>query len=312
MLAFGLAHGDRFDYKAACRPLRPPDQAIEVRGLPARSARQCIEIKPANLYNMTTIYDVFRTCVEGIQNGCLIQRANRQDKEFHFQNWFKARLSQTEHLFDENGRNSYPDFPIVRQAEGYEIKGLAYPGRDMNYDCNSQVPCGIHNGRTIFYVFGRYPKEPDGDSYPVVDLILCHGDFLNANHDYVHKNKSVKGFGSYGDIMIRDRKMYVAPTPFGIADGLAHRFTLILPDSYADLPSDFIRVGSLVRTEAREMIVGYSFDLRSNQINSETVPNPNAGREHHFTAWRISGCNADPVTLRATAPDALLDLDDDE
>ena len=44
----------------------------------------------------------------------------------------------------------------------------------------------------------------------MLDLVVCHGDFLNADHDYVHKNKSVKGFGSYGDIMIRDRKMYVA------------------------------------------------------------------------------------------------------
>jgi len=38
-------------------------------------------------------------------------------------------------------------------------------------------------------------------------LVICHGDFLNADHDYVHKNKSVKGFGTYGDILIRDRKM---------------------------------------------------------------------------------------------------------
>ena len=48
----------------------------------------------------------------------------------------------------------------------------------------------------------------------MLDLVVCRGDFLNADHTYVHKNKSVKGFGSYGDIMIRDRKMYVAPTPF--------------------------------------------------------------------------------------------------
>jgi hypothetical protein len=40
-----------------------------------------------------------------------------------------------------------------------------------------------------------------------VDLVLCRGDFLNADHNYVHKNKSIRGFGSYGDIMIRDRKM---------------------------------------------------------------------------------------------------------
>src|SRR5580658_6109329 len=151
--------------------------------------------------------------------------------------------------FEIGGRNSYPDFRIVATTEGYELKGLAYPGRDANFDSNSQVPAGYHNGRTIYYVFGRYPKKPDGNRYPVIDLVLCHGDFLNADHDYVHKNKSVKGFGSYGDIMIRDRKMYVAPTPFGLAEGVAHAQSLILPSSQS--PGDgFRKVGNLVRREA--------------------------------------------------------------
>jgi len=55
-------------------------------------------------------------------------------------------------------------------------------------------------------LFGRYPADPADDDYPVIDFVLCHGDFLNADHTYVHKNKSIKGFGTYGDIMIRDRK----------------------------------------------------------------------------------------------------------
>ena len=63
----------------------------------------------------------------------------------------------------------------------------------------------------------------------MIDLVLCHGDFMNADHEYTHKNKNVKGFGSYGDIMIRDRKMYVVPTPFHLVEGVAHRQTLILP-----------------------------------------------------------------------------------
>src|SRR5207249_9262303 len=133
-----------------------------------------------------------------------------------------------------------------RIPEGYEIKGLAYPGREANYDSNSQMPSGFHNGRTIHYVFGRYPAEPDGDEYPVIDLVLCHGDFLNADHDYVHKNKSVKGFGSYGDVLIRDRKMYVVPTPFHLVAGVAHQRTLILP---ADVEGgkDCVQVGILTR-----------------------------------------------------------------
>src|SRR5207245_4613199 len=129
---------------------------------------------------------------------------------------------------------------------GFEVKGLAYPGREANYDCNSQVPSGVHNGRTIFYIFGRYPAEPDGDNYPVLDLVLCHGDFLNADHNYVHKNKSVKGFGSYGGFLTGNRKRYVATTPFSLTIAVAHNQTLILP---ADFPtgSRFSSVGDIVR-----------------------------------------------------------------
>jgi hypothetical protein len=86
----------------------------------------------------------------------LITRESPQDKEFHFQNWFRARLSETGFNFEAGGRNSYPDFRLVASTDGFEVKGLAYPGREANYDCNSQVPSGNHNGRTIYYVFGRY------------------------------------------------------------------------------------------------------------------------------------------------------------
>jgi hypothetical protein len=187
---------------------------------------------------------------------------------------------------------------LVRFAEGYEIKGLAYPGREVNYDCNSQVPTGGHNGRTIYYVFGRYPAEADGDQYPVLDLVICHGDFLNADHDDVHKNRSVKGFGSYGDIMIRDRKMYVAPTPFGLADGIAHTQTLILPKSQS-VGKGFRKVGQLVRKESERLIVGYTFDMPSNSLTPKTVPNPGAGREHEFCAWREIQGPRSPVALRS-------------
>src|SRR5262249_717516 len=141
----------------------------------------------------TTVTIVFQRCVEAIRTNTLIQQVSASDKEFHFQNWFQARLSEideTRDNFELGGRNSFPDFRIVAPAEGYEIKGLAYPGRTVNFDSNSAVPTGRHGKRTIYYVFGRYPKKPDGKSYPVLDLVICHGDFLNADHDYVHKNKS--------------------------------------------------------------------------------------------------------------------------
>jgi len=243
---------------------------------------------------------IFKFCVEAIRDGKLIEREGRSDKEFHFQNWFERRLDDLELNYDSPGRNSYPDFRLVGTPEGYELKGLAYPGREATYDCNSQVPRGEHNGRTVFYVFGRYPAQPDGNSYPVLDIVLCHGSFLNANNTYVHKNKSFRGFGSYGDILVRDRKMYVAPTPFALAEGTAHRRTLIVPaDHVAD--DDLVEVGTLTRREVDEMVVTYSFDLRTNEIATTKVQNPNAGKEHVFKAYRVAGDPNDQVSLRAAS-----------
>ncbi len=254
---------------------------------------------------------VFARCVEAIRQGSLIERVSSTDKEYHFQHWFKARLEGTGLNFEVGGRNSYPDFRMVATTEGYELKGLAYPGRDANFDSNSQVPSGFHNGRTIYYVFGRYPKKPDGNTYPVIDLVLCHGDFLNADHEYTHKNKNAKGFGSYGDIMIRDRKMYVVPTPFHLVEGVAHRQTLILPHD-ADASRQCFEVGELRRREAAELIVGYSFDLQTNELIPKKVPNPGAGREHLFRAWRLNGSEKEPVAMRNIQPESLTLEADDE
>lgn len=261
-----------------------------------------------------TVLSVFAACVRAIEKGELIIRESSQDKEFHFQNWFKTRLSTTGLNFEEGGRNSYPDFRLVKFQDGYEIKGLAYPGRDASFDSNSQVPTGFHNGRSIYYVFGRYPSKPDGSKYPVLDLVICHGDFLNADHEYKHKNKSVKGFGTYGDVMIRDRKMYVVPTPFHLAAGTAHQQTLILPAS-AQVGKDFMHVGDLMRIEASNLVVAYSFDLKTNELNPKTVENPEAGKRHLFRAWRLKGARSGAVTMRsleAVKRDLELELNQED
>ncbi|ABM57700.1 hypothetical protein [Verminephrobacter eiseniae] len=266
----------------------------------------------------TTCFDVFEQCVLAVQAGELIESVSAKDKEFHFQNWFQKRLQKLALHFEGSGRNIYPDFCLVEYTEGYEIKGLAWPGREKDYDANSQVPTGHHNGRQIFYVFGRYPADlaqfaDQGNGqrqYPVVDLVICHGDFLNADHNYVHKNKSVKGFGAYGDIMIRDRKMYVAPTPFALTEGTTGLITLIVPESMGGDPR-FQNVGRLTRAEADTLVVGYTFDLRTNELKAEYIPNPRAGAQHRFVAFRLANQANKPVSmLRApvlpdenTAPD---------
>jgi len=241
---------------------------------------------------------IFKNCVKAIRQGKLIEREGASDKEFHFQNWFRKRLEAMQINFDSPGRNTYPDFRLVNSPEGYELKGLAYPGREADYDCNSQVPRGEHNGRQVFYVFGRYPTRPDGNRYPVLDLVLCHGSFLNADNTYEHKNKSFRGFGSYGDILVRDRKMYVAPTPFALVEGTAHRNTLILADT--ENPGlGFVPVGTLRRREVDQIVITYKFDLKRNTLQTTTAPNPNAGLEHVFVAYRLEGDPIEPVSLRS-------------
>ncbi len=121
--------------------------------------------------NQTSVYDFYRRIVAARDANRFIRRENRSDKEFHFQNWVKARLEETGLHFQQGGRNTYPDFSMVEVTEGYEVKGLAYPGRVTDFDSNSQVPTGHHNGRDIYYVFGRYPAEPDSNEYPATDLL---------------------------------------------------------------------------------------------------------------------------------------------
>ncbi|MBS0210369.1 MAG: hypothetical protein JSS27_15600 [Planctomycetes bacterium] len=252
---------------------------------------------------------VFIQCVKAIGDGAMIQRVSSSDKEFHFQNWFHDRLRAVVEHIETGGRNSYPDFRMVAHTDGFEVKGLAYPGREASFDSNSQLPTGQHNGRTIFYVFGRYPKEPDGDSYPVLDLVICHGDFLNADREPHRRNKSVKNFGSYGDILIRARRMYVAPTPFHLAEGLAHHQTLILPSDMS--APGLVKVGDLCRRECEQLVIGYTYDRPTDDLSPKLIANPNAGKEHHFTAWRVKSGPKNQVSMKSLEG-GKVEVEDDE
>ena len=83
----------------------------------------------------TRIPDVFWACADAMTRVVLMDRT-KADKEFHFQRWFEARLTEAGIAFDNLGRNSYPDYVLPTTPEGYEVKGLAYPGREQSFDCN--------------------------------------------------------------------------------------------------------------------------------------------------------------------------------
>ena len=111
--------------------------------------------------------------------------------------------------------------------------------------------------------------------------------------------------------MIRDRKMYVVPTPFALTSGTIGAKTLILPDT---LPTDerFVKVGDLVRIEAPNLVTGYSLDLRNNSLVAETIPNPDSGQPHHFCAYRLRGQGGQPVSIDTSSLDSPSDVVEDE
>lgn len=240
------------------------------------------------LNTASQVINVFLECHAAIRRGDLINRESPKDKEFHFQGWFETVLETLRLNYDIGGRNKYPDYTLVHTPVGFELKGLAFPGRVASFDSNSQIPRGTHNGRDIVYVFGRYPAKPLRETkLPVVDLLLCHGSFLSADDDYEHKNRHVKGFGSYGDIMIRDRKMYVSPTPFALTENTEGQITLILPEGVA-ADKRLVERGELTRVETEYLVTGYSFNLETNDIKARLIPNPNAGKKHEFIAYRLA------------------------
>jgi hypothetical protein len=120
--------------------------------------------------------------------------------------------------------------------------------------------------------------------------------YKRQDHNYEHKNKSIKGFGTYGDIMIRDRKMYVAPTPFALTEGTTGLMTLIVPEDFTT-DDRFQEVGRLSRVEADTLVVGYTFDLRTNALTAERIPNPGAGAERKFIAYRLASQGSKPVSM---------------
>lgn len=242
---------------------------------------------------------VFLALAHGFVNQVPIVRSDVRDKEFPLQNWVQRRIQTAGLSFDPPGRLKYPDFLLTGHACGFEVKGLSVPGRWVDFDCNSQLPLAEHGGRKVFYIFGRYPKVAEGNEYPVHDLVLCAASFLNTETYNANKNQSFQGAGSYGDIKVRDRRMYVCKTPFSLASGTMDEITLILEGRPANMPGILVPVGELERKEAEHLVSGYGFDLQQNVLSTQRLPNPNTGRVHRFTAYKVGAGPNTAVTLNA-------------
>ncbi|MGO9321308.1 MAG: hypothetical protein ACLQBY_10985, partial [Solirubrobacteraceae bacterium] len=263
------------------------------------------------------ILQLFIACVKDI--GAPVTFRSASDKEYGFQDWVRDRLVATGLGFQEGGRNGYPDLKLMDTPDGFEVKSLRHPGRVETMDTNSRPPGGFHDDREIYYVFGRYLRDPANSmSGQVRDLVLYHGDLVDPSRDYEHKNRSFKTFGRYGDVMIRDRKMYVPKTAQGILSGLDDELTLVLPASAGELKGLSI-INTVVRHEAGELVRRYVFDFERNSLTTETKPNPAAGEGHAFNVYRPEGREGAAVALRefdevdfdavADGADAQLDID---
>lgn len=91
--------------------------------------------------------------------------------------------------------------------------------------------------------------------------------------------------------------MYIAPTPYGLLSGVERQITLILPQEYPADPR-LQAVGTLARIEADRLIVGYSFNLITNEIILEYQKNPSAGKSHSFVADRDRQVNGHGVAMK--------------
>lgn len=233
----------------------------------------------------TTVWDVFRSCERAVLSGEPTHRTV-DDKEFHFQRWVEQRIRGAGYEVPTAGRNTYPDFPVDGIDEAYEVKGITVASRENDFDCNSALPSGQHGGREVLYVFGRYEGGAAGEYPAVLDVVIAHGAFLNAGGGYQADNKSMRVLGSYGDILLRDRKMYVSYTPFRLLTGLREHCTLVLPEGWPERPADMVQVGAVERAEHEQILTAYHADLPANTLTPDFEANPNAGRVHRFEVWR--------------------------
>ena len=97
-----------------------------------------------------------------------------------------------------------------------------------------------------------------------------------------------------------------------LTEGTTGLMTLILPENFGT-DDRYQVVGNLTRVEAETLVVGYNFDLRTNELSAERVPNPNAGTQHRFVAYRLKDQASKPVSMTGTQvqPDEN-NLPDDE
>jgi hypothetical protein len=245
---------------------------------------------------------IFLEMVRAIRGGVPMKPRSANDKEYFAQDWFIDRLQATGLRYQQQGRNSYPDFWVHDDVlqEGYEIKSLAFvpptsrqakqglPGKPArkDIDFNSTIPSGRKDDHDTFLVFFLYSGTGSADR-TVHTLSLAHGDLINSDHAVAdkHINIAIKEFGSYGDGFIRNRKIYVFPHPVEIDPTGLGKCRLIVPATW-QLANDRLKsVKTIPRTIAQQAIDSYKVSLHGGKPTICRIPYLDAGRQSEFQVF---------------------------
>lgn len=223
-----------------------------------------------------------------------MQPRSAADKEFFAQDWIQGRLDELGYSYIISGRNTYPDFWIGEGSNrfGLEVKSLSFSGgrpARKDFDTNSTIPGGEKEGSPVYIASFLYTGT-GLNPRPIHSFCMVHGDLLNAERDFVHENKAIHGFGSFGDAFIRDRKMYVFPTPFTLIPSLLGQVRLVVPSGteLASTTPTIAKVEDVTRTWVRERVIGYRMDLVSNTATPEMETSLHAGDELEFEVWAVT------------------------
>ena len=242
--------------------------------------------------------------VRAIQAGLPMTPRSANDKEYFAQDWFIDRLRAAGLRYQQQGRNSYPDFWVGDDTltEGYEIKSLAFvpptakqaqrgltgrPAR-KDIDFNSTIPSGRKNNCDTFLVFFLYTGMGAADRV-VHSLSLVHGDLINSDHAVAdrHINIAIKEFGSYGDGFIRNRKMYVFPHPLEIDRTGLGRCRLIVPAGWQLARERLTNVDTIQRRVADHAIDSYRISLHGGKPSIRRKRYADAGRQTEFHVFEV-------------------------
>ena len=97
----------------------------------------------------TNAVSIFLKMVQAVRRGVTMKPRSANDKEYFAQDWFADHLNAAGVTFQQQGRNSYPDFLVTAPtpAEGYEVKSLAFTGASR--------PDGISTSTARFHQGGK-------------------------------------------------------------------------------------------------------------------------------------------------------------